>query len=246
MWHDFNFNNLDFLILAKPIWKRHIFLVAKISVIIFVYLHTCNKIVKNTSKIPSKTFLLNRGNVLKTIGSCGLEKNFKCFVRGLLLQWIMSLRSKALALVEVLLRVPPLFVVDEFLKISLGLPMSTDDIAALSNTTIIDNTDSEAIYYDANFYNAFVVSLCIFLTCCLGKSVILLWPCATSVPGYLAFRFVSQETAFRNCLARSVYWMSQCRYRLNYYSHSCNVCTHYLLTITKKWIPILPTYLTPL
>lgn len=83
----------------------------------------------------------------------------------------MSLRSKALALVEVLLRVPPLFVVDEFLKISLGLPMSTDEIAALSNTTIIDTADPEAIYYDANFYNAFAVSFCIFLTCCLGEFV---------------------------------------------------------------------------
>ncbi|KAL0811254.1 hypothetical protein ABMA28_009680 [Loxostege sticticalis] len=83
----------------------------------------------------------------------------------------MSLRSKALALVEVLLRVPPLFVVDEFLKISLGLPVSSgEEVSILSNITIdhIDVTDAEATYYDANFYNAFFFTFLKFLICCLG------------------------------------------------------------------------------
>lgn len=87
-------------------------------------------------------------------------------------KWIMSLRSRALALVEVLLRVPPLFVVDEFLKISLGLPVSGgDEVSILSNVTLdhVDVSDSDGNYYDANFYNAFVFTLMKFLVCCLGK-----------------------------------------------------------------------------
>lgn len=83
----------------------------------------------------------------------------------------MSLRSKALALVEVLLRVPPLFVVDEFLKVSLGLPVSNgEDVPSLSNATDdhVDITDSDTNYYDANFYNAFLFTLLKFLICCLG------------------------------------------------------------------------------
>lgn len=81
----------------------------------------------------------------------------------------MSLRSKALALVEVLLRVPPLFVVDEFLKVSLGLPVSNgEEVAVLSNVTD-DHVDvSDSNYYDANFYNAFFFTLLKFLICCLG------------------------------------------------------------------------------
>uniref|UniRef100_A0A2A4JAX4 RING-type domain-containing protein n=2 Tax=Heliothis virescens TaxID=7102 RepID=A0A2A4JAX4_HELVI len=85
----------------------------------------------------------------------------------------MSLRSKALALVEVLLRVPPLFVVDEFLKISLGLPVSSgEDGSVLSNITVdgvaVDMTDPDVNYYDANFYNAFLFTIVKFLVCCLG------------------------------------------------------------------------------
>lgn len=83
----------------------------------------------------------------------------------------MSLRSKALALVEVLLRVPPLFVVDEFLKISLGLPVSGgEEVSALSNVTVdhVDITSSDVNYYDSQFYNAFVITLFKFFVCCLG------------------------------------------------------------------------------
>lgn len=86
----------------------------------------------------------------------------------------MSLRSKALALVEVLLRVPPLFVVDEFLKISLGLPVlggeDSVSVSILSNSTTdhVDITDGEINYYDANFYNAFFFTLLKFFICCMG------------------------------------------------------------------------------
>ncbi|XP_050357478.1 protein TRC8 homolog [Nymphalis io] len=84
---------------------------------------------------------------------------------------MMSLRSKALVLVEVLLRVPPLFVVDEFLKISLGLPVSTSEEVSLLSTVTgdhVDISDSDTNYYDANFYNAFALTLLKFFVCCLG------------------------------------------------------------------------------
>lgn len=84
---------------------------------------------------------------------------------------MMSLRSKALALVEVLLRVPPLFVVDEFLKISLGLPVSNgEEVSVLSNVTIdhVDVNEVDGNYYDANFYNAFFLTFFVFIVCCLG------------------------------------------------------------------------------
>lgn len=83
----------------------------------------------------------------------------------------MSLRSEALVLVEVLLRVPPLFVVDEFLKISLGLPVATgEEVSVLSNVTVdhVDLLDSEANYYNADFYDAFLLTLLKFFVCCLG------------------------------------------------------------------------------
>lgn len=72
---------------------------------------------------------------------------------------------------EVLLRVPPLFVVDEFLKISLGLPVSSgEEVSVLSNVTVdhVDFADADVNYYDANFYNAFFFTLLKFLVCCLG------------------------------------------------------------------------------
>lgn len=83
----------------------------------------------------------------------------------------MSLRLKALALVEVLLRVPPLFVVDEFLKISLGLPVSSEEVPVLSNVTVdhVDILEPDVNYYDANFYNAFFVTFFKFLVCCSGE-----------------------------------------------------------------------------
>lgn len=84
----------------------------------------------------------------------------------------MSLRSKVLALVEVVLRVPPLFVVDEFLKISLGLPVSSgEEVLVLSNVTVdhVDIPETDGNYYDANFYNAFFFTFFKFVVCCLGK-----------------------------------------------------------------------------
>ncbi|GBP37740.1 hypothetical protein EVAR_29941_1 [Eumeta japonica] len=86
----------------------------------------------------------------------------------------MSLRSKALALVEVLLRVPPLFVVDEFLKLSLGLPVTgNEEVSLLPNITADSLETDDVHYYDTNFYNAFVLTVLKILMCCLAEPVIL-------------------------------------------------------------------------
>ncbi|CAH2215831.1 jg23262 [Pararge aegeria aegeria] len=84
----------------------------------------------------------------------------------------MSLRSKALALVEVLLRVPPLFVVDEFLKASLGVPLSTGEEVPMLSSVSVDGEilENDSVYYDAHFYNAFIYLLVKFAICCLGTS----------------------------------------------------------------------------
>lgn len=68
------------------------------------------------------------------------------------------------------MRVPPLFVVDEFLKISLGLPVAGgEEVPILSNVTIDHvDVDGDANYYDANFYNAFIFTFLKFLICCMG------------------------------------------------------------------------------
>lgn len=42
----------------------------------------------------------------------------------------MSMRTKVLGMVDVIMRVPPLFVIDEILKISMGLPTASNIIDA--------------------------------------------------------------------------------------------------------------------
>lgn len=44
----------------------------------------------------------------------------------------MSMRTKVLGMVDVMMRVPPLFVIDEILKISMGLPTATNIIDAVA------------------------------------------------------------------------------------------------------------------
>lgn len=61
----------------------------------------------------------------------------------------MSVRTKMLGFVDVILRVPPIFIIDEIFKISMGLPFSTQNDSSIlensSNSQIsIINTASEA------------------------------------------------------------------------------------------------------
>lgn len=47
----------------------------------------------------------------------------------------MSVRTKMLGFVDVILRVPPIFIIDEILKISMGLPFATQN-----DSTLLDNS----------------------------------------------------------------------------------------------------------
>lgn len=50
----------------------------------------------------------------------------------------MSIRTKVLGLVDVIMRVPPLFIIDEILKLSMGLPVTTIESHTSSSSDIIN------------------------------------------------------------------------------------------------------------
>lgn len=83
----------------------------------------------------------------------------------------MPLMTKVLALLEIVLRVPPLFVVDELLKFSLGLPMSSveHEPIAFSNSTQDEGVYiPEALLYDTNFVKGLLFTVFKFTLCCFG------------------------------------------------------------------------------
>lgn len=60
----------------------------------------------------------------------------------------MSVRTKMLGFVDVILRVPPVFIIDEILKISMGLPFNTktnDPTLDPNQISIMDGTDADNI-----------------------------------------------------------------------------------------------------
>lgn len=79
----------------------------------------------------------------------------------------MSLRARILGLVEILLRVPPLFVVDEILKIGLGLSEITEyDLNELQHRPQADQgpgyagfNSSAPVQYDPTFYKFVIMAL---------------------------------------------------------------------------------------
>lgn len=85
----------------------------------------------------------------------------------------MSLRTKVLGLVEVILRVPPLFVIDELLKAGLGSnDITAPDLPGYSKGIPIDlddNTNYTYIQYDPTFYRFVIISLARLILSCIGK-----------------------------------------------------------------------------
>lgn len=67
----------------------------------------------------------------------------------------MSVRTKMLGFVDVILRVPPIFIIDEILKISMGLPFTShNDSTVLENGQIIETTTASASSStDNNLFN---------------------------------------------------------------------------------------------
>lgn len=91
----------------------------------------------------------------------------------------MSIRLRVLGLLDVILRVPPLFVIDEILKISMGLGHLTFEDEKRNYTTNvltngtdnIDHVESEINYISdsSEFYKFLSLTTLKFLTCLLGK-----------------------------------------------------------------------------
>lgn len=67
----------------------------------------------------------------------------------------MSVRTKMLGFVDVILRVPPIFIIDEILKISMGLPFATqnDSTVLESNSQITTISGSAGVPTDSMLFN---------------------------------------------------------------------------------------------
>ena len=83
----------------------------------------------------------------------------------------MSVRTRLLVAVEVILRVPPLFVIDELLPSGFDFPQQTDSAASLenSNSTLHDLSFGGSASYDAQFYKFLILAIVKFFLSCLGK-----------------------------------------------------------------------------
>lgn len=66
----------------------------------------------------------------------------------------MSLRTRVLEVVDIMMRVPPIFLIDEILKIGLGLPMQMD----VGNITL-SSSDVNATGFSANLAGGNVSSM---------------------------------------------------------------------------------------
>lgn len=92
----------------------------------------------------------------------------------------MSIRLRVLGLLDVILRVPPLFVIDEILKISMGLGHLTfedekrnytTNVLTANGTDDIEHVESEINYISdaSEFYKFLSLTTLKFLTCLLGE-----------------------------------------------------------------------------
>lgn len=89
----------------------------------------------------------------------------------------MSIRTKILSVVDTILRVPPLFVIDELLKIGLGLPYITENEIDITDTIVEPYENVTTKFTDhfhtntneATFYSVIFLTLLRFGFCCLGR-----------------------------------------------------------------------------
>lgn len=90
----------------------------------------------------------------------------------------MSFRGKVLSLIDVVLRVPPLFIIDELFRIGLGLPHPENFVlkeSYLNVTEILFQNESlsETIQnYDSHFYKILLINAVKFILSCFGEYVI--------------------------------------------------------------------------
>lgn len=87
----------------------------------------------------------------------------------------MSFRLRVRDLIDVLLRVPPLFLIDELLRIGLGIPFQTEHELdpQNDNSTFQDfsagDVEISGPSYDAEFYTFLVITILKFTASCTGK-----------------------------------------------------------------------------
>lgn len=84
----------------------------------------------------------------------------------------MSLRTKVLRLVEIVLRVPPLFIIDEILKIGIVLSDFTEhDLSGFEQSFEDEARNaSTTMHYDPTFYKLVLAAFIRFMLCMFGRS----------------------------------------------------------------------------
>lgn len=95
----------------------------------------------------------------------------------------MSVRTKVLGLVDVIMRVPPLFIIDEILKISMGIPASNTNLGSTTIGTsefltetnlssieqIIKNSTENPFNDEIDFYKVLSLTTLKFIVCLFGE-----------------------------------------------------------------------------
>lgn len=82
----------------------------------------------------------------------------------------MSLKTRLLVFFDVILRVPPLFVIDELLQARFGLSGQVNSVSAVDdNTTIYEKFVQGNVTYDAEFYNFLTLTSVKFFLSCFGE-----------------------------------------------------------------------------
>lgn len=82
----------------------------------------------------------------------------------------MSFRTRLLIAIEVLLRVPPLFVIDELLSTGFDFPEQVEFASGVKNNSTFQDLLFEVnASYDAQFYKFLISAIIKNLLSCLGK-----------------------------------------------------------------------------
>lgn len=95
-----------------------------------------------------------------------------------------SIRERILSFADVVMRVPPLFIIDELLRIGLGLPndnillknhengFKTTNLSSIASSISAVTTDSFLMeQFDLTYlaYKTYLIIIFKFLCCCIGK-----------------------------------------------------------------------------
>lgn len=88
----------------------------------------------------------------------------------------ISIRDKVLTFVDIIMRVPPLFIIDELLKISLGISVNDDYMSKLNigypiSSIAIDYDDflMKELFFTDIPYKYYLIISCKIVCCCLGE-----------------------------------------------------------------------------